>query len=189
MKSILRIIVMLVFILACTPGWVNAHGYVARSEPAASETLEQPPEVIRVWFTQQLEGKVSTLELVDAAGQPVPGELQVNEAEAMLALRVPALAPGAYTVYWRVLATDTHVTEGSFGFTVAGPPPEPEPEPEPALAPEPAPEPEPVPAPVPAPEPPPAEPGIRPVVWIGMAGGAVVAAAAWLLRRGGRRKE
>ena len=31
----------------------------------------------------------------------------------------PPLAPGRYTVHWRVLSVDTHVTEGTFAFTVA----------------------------------------------------------------------
>jgi methionine-rich copper-binding protein CopC len=28
------------------------------------------------------------------------------------------LAPGVYRVYWKVLAKDTHVTEGDFSFTL-----------------------------------------------------------------------
>jgi len=39
---------------------------------------------------------------------------------AVLSVSVRALPPGVYTVKWRVLSVDTHVTEGDFAFTVAG---------------------------------------------------------------------
>jgi methionine-rich copper-binding protein CopC len=37
----------------------------------------------------------------------------------MLRVSLPALPAGRYTVAWRVLSVDSHVTEGTFSFRVA----------------------------------------------------------------------
>ncbi|HXU67333.1 MAG TPA: copper resistance protein CopC [Casimicrobiaceae bacterium] len=48
------------------------------------------------------------------------GDSHVDAAEPMvLAVSVPALAPGTYRVVWRVVSVDTHVTEGDFTFDIA----------------------------------------------------------------------
>ena len=48
------------------------------------------------------------------------GTVHTDPADAThLLVDVPKLAPGKYTVSWRVTSTDTHKTQGSYGFTVA----------------------------------------------------------------------
>jgi methionine-rich copper-binding protein CopC len=37
----------------------------------------------------------------------------------MLRVSLPPLPAGRYTVAWRVLSVDSHVTEGTFSFRVA----------------------------------------------------------------------
>ena len=78
------------------------------SQPAASAML------------QEIEGAFSTISVRDAKGERMnKGESRVDPADHTL-LRVPleTLAPGIYTVAWRVVSVDTHVSEGDFVFKV-----------------------------------------------------------------------
>ncbi|HEX6989027.1 MAG TPA: copper resistance protein CopC, partial [Bacillota bacterium] len=54
---------------------VIAHGYVAESSPADGDVLSEGPAEVRVVFTEPFEPSVSSLTLVDSAGQEVPGSL------------------------------------------------------------------------------------------------------------------
>ena len=75
-----------------------------------------PPEV-RLWFSQELEPAFSTLSVQDSSGKRVDkGDAKVTQDTMQIS--VPALAPGRYTVRWRALSVDTHVTEGDFTFEV-----------------------------------------------------------------------
>lgn len=121
MKIVGRMVLILALFLFWTAGRAEAHAYVDRSQPAdGSEYIAAPPE-IKVWFTEALETKFSTLTLVDAGGQPVPGTKQTAAADSVLVLQVPPLANGVYTVKWHVLAADTHVTDGTITFGVGVP--------------------------------------------------------------------
>ena len=46
------------------------------------------------------------------------GRIDEND-RTLLVVPLPALAPGRYTVRWRVLSVDTHVTEGDYHFDVS----------------------------------------------------------------------
>lgn len=54
----------------------------------------------------------------DARADLGPIDPEPNTAQIALRLE-PDLGPGAYVVMWRVLATDTHPTQGYFVFVVA----------------------------------------------------------------------
>lgn len=152
MKLLYRTTLALAFLLVFATGRVGAHAYLDRSVPEDGETLMSSPREIRAWFTEALVHKVSTLTLVDANGNAVAGTNQQTGGPDMMKLSVPTLAPGTYTAKWQVLSVDTHVTEGSFSFTIAGAPAPPEPEPKPEPQPEPQPQPQ-QPAPEADPEP------------------------------------
>lgn len=106
----------------------SAHTRLGSSEPPDGAELAEPPNEIRLMFTGGFDSKLSGMELVDASGEPVGGELRIEQRTMIYT--VPELAGGAYQVNWRLLSADSHVTEGSFGFTVLAPvepPPEVEP--------------------------------------------------------------
>ncbi|QIA26483.1 copper resistance protein CopC [Thermaerobacter sp. PB12/4term] len=90
------------------------------SFPKENERLTEAPETLWVRFTEPIETGVSTLRLLDAAGQEVAGTRQSAEGDRGLRLSVPPLAPGDYTLEWKVLAQDGHVTQGTIRFSVAG---------------------------------------------------------------------
>ena len=98
-----------------------AHAFLERAEPRVGSTVRVPPAEVRLWFTERLEAAFSTVRVLNEAGQPVDtGDGRVDPAVPKgLRVSVPPLPPGTYTVRWRVLSVDTHVTEGTFTFTVA----------------------------------------------------------------------
>ncbi|MFO7172766.1 MAG: copper resistance protein CopC [Bacillota bacterium] len=108
-------------LFASAAGTAQAHAGLEESVPADGAVLSAPPPEVRITFTEPLEPQLSTLTLVDAQGQPVPGTTQAAEGDRTLTLRLPPLPSGAFRVRWRILAKDGHVTEGSIEFTVAAP--------------------------------------------------------------------
>lgn len=96
------------------------HAGLVSSEPGRRAQLSAPPTQIRLCFNENIEAKFSTIALLDAAGAAVPlGAPQADaETPACLIAPIDALAPGSYTVKFRVLSVDGHVVEKSYGFSL-----------------------------------------------------------------------
>ncbi len=107
---------------AATVAPAFAHAFPDHSVPAVGSTVTQPPAEIRIWFTQKLEPAFSAIEVTDASGTRVDqDDAKVDTQDpALLRVSVKLLTPGTYKVAWHVVSVDTHATEGSFSFTVAG---------------------------------------------------------------------
>jgi len=120
MKRVLLGLLVLAQALGCSPAaW--AHAFLDHARPAVGSTVPSSPAEVRLWFTQELEPAFSTARVEDAAGKRVDNKDGAIDAGDPTLLRVtlPKLEPGRYRVTWRVLSTDTHVTEGDFTFDVA----------------------------------------------------------------------
>jgi methionine-rich copper-binding protein CopC len=112
-------------LLGClmAPQLVGAHARYDRSDPPADTVVVAAPQQLRVWFTQELVTRGSSLQVVDAAGNRVDqGDSRVDlndpDRKLMLVSLMP-LADGVYTVNWRsVSAEDGDDAEGSFRFGV-----------------------------------------------------------------------
>ena len=117
-----RVLLMLVVLLSPTAGW--AHAVLVRSSPAARATLSRPPERVQLWFNERLEPAYSRASVWDASGKQVDASDGVVDAAepTRLTVNVPALAPGTYTVKFRVLSVDGHLVESQFPFTVRAAP-------------------------------------------------------------------
>lgn len=98
----------------------HAHAFLDRAEPGVGSTLAAAPAQIRIWFTEALEPAFSTIAVTDSQGHAVAkGKAKIDAADPMLLeVELMPLAPGTYTVKWRVISVDTHPTEGDFTFTV-----------------------------------------------------------------------
>jgi methionine-rich copper-binding protein CopC len=98
----------------------EGHARLARSEPAAASTLRAAPAEVRLWFTENLEPSFSAAHLLDAGRRRVDGvDGRVDGANpALLRLALPALATGRYTVVYRVVSIDSHVTAGELTFSI-----------------------------------------------------------------------
>jgi copper transport protein len=110
----------LVVALVCLapPRPAGAHALLVRSQPANGATVAVTPDVVRLWFSEEISTEVSTARLVDRSGATVAGTRVLAEA-GVLEMRVPPLARGTYGVFWRVLAEDDgHTSSGTVVFSV-----------------------------------------------------------------------
>jgi copper resistance protein C len=114
-----RALVALLAALASAAAW--GHAFLDHADPKVGSVVTAAPSELRIWFTQDVEPAFSSAEVVDANGKRVDaGRAHVDTNEHSL-LHVPLaqLAPGEYTVTWRSVSVDTHVTQGRFTFKVA----------------------------------------------------------------------
>jgi copper resistance protein C len=101
-------------------GLALAHSGLQRAEPPVESTLKRPPKELKLYFSERLEPAYSRARVEDAQGARVDRDDSRVDRSNPLLLRVtlPPLAPGTYTVIWRVLSVDSHITEGRFMFRV-----------------------------------------------------------------------
>ncbi len=99
----------------------SAHAFLDHATPAVGSTVHGSPPRLALWFTQTLEPAFSTVRVFDRENRRQDkDDAKLDPRDATLLLvSVPQLVPGRYRVEWRVLSTDTHVTEGDFTFVVA----------------------------------------------------------------------
>jgi methionine-rich copper-binding protein CopC len=90
-----------------------------KQEPGAGATVASPAQV-RVIFDGPLEPAFSSLTVTDAGGRQVNTEKSAVDAHvaAAIAVPLPPLAAGHYTVHWVAVADDGHRTHGDYGFNV-----------------------------------------------------------------------
>ena len=102
-------------------GAATAHAFLDRASPAVGSTVHAPPTEVRIQYTEELEPAYSTAHVEDTSGATVStADAHVDPNErSVLILPLGALKPGRYKVVWKVLSVDTHVTNGTFSFTVA----------------------------------------------------------------------
>jgi methionine-rich copper-binding protein CopC len=101
-------------------GPAAAHAFLAHATPAVGSTVAAAPAALTLDYTEAVEPRFCRVQVRDAAGQEVDaGDLHAAPDDPKrLLLGLKPLPPGTYTVTWRVVAADTHHTEGRFTFTV-----------------------------------------------------------------------
>lgn len=94
----------------------QAHSSLTSSTPADGSTVAAPSQLHLV-FSQDV--KLVTVKLTTDAAEEIDVAVDRSAPAAkMFMLKVPTLAPGAYTVRWSTSAGDGHVMKGTFSFTV-----------------------------------------------------------------------
>lgn len=99
---------------------VLAHAMLVKAEPPRRAQLTQTPTQVRLWFNEEIEKDYASLTVLDAARAPVT-DIRPHIAEddrRAIVLPLSQLAPGKYTVKFRVLSVDGHVVDSSYDFTV-----------------------------------------------------------------------
>lgn len=96
------------------------HSGLQRAEPPVESTLKRPPKEVKLYFSERLESAYSTVRVENGQGARVDrDDSHVDRANPfLLRVTVSPLAQGVYTVVWRVLSVDSHITEGRFTFRV-----------------------------------------------------------------------
>jgi methionine-rich copper-binding protein CopC len=98
-----------------------AHARMLSGSPAPGSAVAGSPGAISIDFNEPVFPKFSGVILKDAAGHAAPtGPTSVDAADkSKMSVTVKGrLAPGAYTVEWHAVSSDTHRTQGSYAFTV-----------------------------------------------------------------------
>jgi methionine-rich copper-binding protein CopC len=119
-KQALNLSVALMLAVADFQTVAQAHAFPVRSDPRVGWTVTISPPKVTIWFDGELEPAFSTITVYNSAKQQVDkGNSRVNGSDAsVLEVDLPPLASGTYHVYWKVLAKDTHMTEGDFTFAI-----------------------------------------------------------------------
>ncbi len=98
-----------------------AHADLASADPAAGATVKSAPTEVSITFTEEVEPKFSSIQVLDAGGKRVDdGKAHTAPSnEKLLSIGLEPLAPGTYKVIWHAMsADDSHKTKGSYEFTV-----------------------------------------------------------------------
>lgn len=101
-------------------GPAHAHAFLRHASPAVGSTIATVPPEMTLDYTEGVEPRFSSVEVLNAQGQRVDaGDLHVApDNQKRLIIGLKKLPPGAYTVQWHVVSVDTHHTEGKFSFSV-----------------------------------------------------------------------
>jgi copper resistance protein C len=98
------------------------HTTLTKSEPAANDTLTTSPRALRLWFSEKVELRVTTVKLTDNAGGAVALALlarpDTGEKAPVVAGLSKPLAAGLYVVTWSTAADDGHPAKGTYRFVV-----------------------------------------------------------------------
>ncbi len=101
-------------------GLAFGHSGLQRAEPPVESKLKRPPSEVKLYFSERLEPDYSTVRVKNDRGAQVDRQDAYVDPSNPLLLRatLQPLEHGTYTVIWRVLSLDGHVTEGRFTFRV-----------------------------------------------------------------------
>ena len=108
---------LLFFILIFATGAAaRAHAFLDHADPRVGSTVAAPGRV-ELWMTEDLEPAFTTLRVFDSQGHEIDRK-DATISGATMIVSLPPLGPGTYLVKWKAVATDTHITSGTFKFTV-----------------------------------------------------------------------
>ena len=122
MHMFTRVILVIMLVLAAPVTSALAHSMLVKAEPPRRAVLTKSPTHVRLWFNEKIEGDYASLVVLDAQKQPLTDAKPTlaPDDQKSIVLPLPELAPGKYSVKFRVLSVDGHVVESTFDFTVKG---------------------------------------------------------------------
>ncbi|MBS7788672.1 copper resistance protein CopC [Roseococcus sp. SDR] len=109
---------LLAALLILAPGLALAHSELRSSSPADGARLTGPPAEFLLRFNEAVQ--VTSLRLLDAAGQPLPLRRAGDAAPRREERATPEapLPPGALRLEWRAISADGHPIRGTIRFTL-----------------------------------------------------------------------
>lgn len=112
----LQALVFLVFAALPTFSW--GHAVLIESIPPHEATLASSPQTVLLRFNEALERMIIQVYLVDLHKTRTPLDNIDESKPNEIVIRPPKLTPGVYTILYKVLARDGHITEGAIRFTI-----------------------------------------------------------------------
>jgi putative copper export protein/methionine-rich copper-binding protein CopC len=108
-------------LLLLSPGALNAHAKLVRSDPENGAKLDSAPQRVTLTFSERPEIALSSFRLVGPVGDTIvlsPLQHEQND-EYSLSARVPlGIVPGNYRLLWRAAGSDGHPSHGTISFFV-----------------------------------------------------------------------
>ena len=97
-----------------------AHAHLEKSIPDKNSELATPPGSVQLWFSEDVQGEWSKVEVTDEDGNRVDKQTITgnDENHRLLQMELNELKSGTYNVNWSTLSHDGHRSKGKFSFTV-----------------------------------------------------------------------
>jgi methionine-rich copper-binding protein CopC len=95
----------------------SAHAHLEKSTPADGSVITTSPSNLVLNFSAAARLTALSIQKGDEPAQnlkPLP-----TTAAQQISVALPQLAPGTYSVSWRAMSDDGHVTSGTLHFTLA----------------------------------------------------------------------
>ena len=121
MKILSRLAITLLILVSSGASPLLAHSFPEQETPAAGQSVANAPSEVVLKFDAPIEKLFAKLDVLNIGGQKVSeGVPAISDDGYRLSVKLGKLAPGKYTVHWEVVCVDSHHTNGSYQFTVAG---------------------------------------------------------------------
>lgn len=117
-RPILAALLLALGTFVALPAVASAHAEFERSTPEDGETVQGSPNVIRAFFSEELEDG-SEMALLDEDGTTISTGTIDPANRTRMRIDPPALETGDYEVQWKTFADDGHLETGTFTFTVS----------------------------------------------------------------------
>jgi methionine-rich copper-binding protein CopC len=114
----------------------TGHAQLVSSDPPDGGTLPATPYTLTATFSEELTPDGSSLVVQDAAGAQVAAGTVSTQDDKQMAVELPQLGTGRYTVLWTaVTADDKAIERGTYSFNVGSAATSPAPQPSASPAP------------------------------------------------------
>lgn len=120
MRKSTPILTLLFFASLLSPLVAQAHAILVKSQPAQDEEVKVAPKQVDLWFNDPVRSQYKALAVIDSEGKRVDNrdvEQALTDGSHIYAT-LSDLAPGTYTIRYRVVSQDTHIVTGKFQFSV-----------------------------------------------------------------------
>jgi copper transport protein len=111
--------------LVLLAGPASAHASLIGASPAPGETLAGPPRTVELDFDEPVEAVFNAVHVYDVKAKRVDtGRIDLAKGRQTVLVRMrnaPASETGTFTITWKVISGDGHVTSGSFQYYVGRP--------------------------------------------------------------------
>lgn len=98
----------------------SAHAWLLGAHPGPNQQVPNPPDVLFIRFTENVEHDYTRAEVYDLNGTRIDvGEVVFDDAKRdQILVPLGPTTDGVYTVRWYSLSVDTHTAQGSYVFAV-----------------------------------------------------------------------
>ncbi len=122
MQRFLNLLITAAFAVSFAAPAAFAHAFLDHAVPGVGLTVSGPVRELRLYYTQGVVTAFSHVHVASDTGAVIPTGKLVNDPSDQQTVIVRlgrALGPGGYSLSWQVTSVDTHVTQGTFHFTVS----------------------------------------------------------------------